>query len=140
MKDIFICKNCKSEFIAYISSKRKYCSSKCSHEDIGKKHKAPWLTKRNLEVNAEQARRCADKIRASQPNLGKGNGNTYAKFYGRHEHRVVMENKLGRKLESWEHVHHIDENKRNNHPDNLELMTPETHASHHFKKYWKKKK
>ena len=35
-------------------------------------------------------------------------------------HRYVMECKLGRKLKSNEIVHHIDEDKLNNEPDNLE--------------------
>ena len=51
------------------------------------------------------------------------------------EHRYLMEQKLGRKLERSEHVHHKDENKLNNSPDNLELMTVEEHMSHHRKAY-----
>lgn len=47
-------------------------------------------------------------------------------------HRLVMEKKLGRKLESWELVHHMDEDKSNDHPDNLELTTRPDHAKHHM--------
>lgn len=39
------------------------------------------------------------------------------------EHRLVMENKLGRYLNPLEVVHHIDGDKLNNHPDNLELFS-----------------
>lgn len=39
------------------------------------------------------------------------------------EHRLVMEQKLGRYLEPYERVHHIDGDKANNHPSNLELWT-----------------
>lgn len=49
------------------------------------------------------------------------------------EHRLVMEQKLGRYLEHGEIVHHIDGNKQNNHPDNLELKTNSQHISEHFK-------
>lgn len=43
-----------------------------------------------------------------------------------------MEQKLGRQLSSDEIVHHEDENKKNNHPDNLELMTRAEHIRHHL--------
>ena len=38
------------------------------------------------------------------------------------EHRYVMEVHIGRKLESWEVVHHIDGNRLNNSLENLELI------------------
>lgn len=48
-------------------------------------------------------------------------------------HRQVMEKKIGRKLLSTEIVHHKDENKLNNDPDNLELFSShKEHAIHHL--------
>jgi len=41
--------------------------------------------------------------------------------YGR-EHRLVMEQTLGRYLDPQEVVHHKDGDKQNNHPDNLEVF------------------
>lgn len=38
------------------------------------------------------------------------------------EHRIVLENKLGRYLKTEEVVHHIDGNKLNNNPQNLYLF------------------
>lgn len=38
------------------------------------------------------------------------------------EHRLVMEQKLGRPLRRDEVVHHLDRNRQNNHPDNLSLF------------------
>lgn len=69
-----------------------------------------------------------------------GKGHHLADVQGRaYEHRLVMEKKLGRRLESGELVHHKDENPANNHPDNLEVSTRASHIKHHnprqFRKY-----
>ena len=50
-------------------------------------------------------------------------------------HRVLMENKLGRLLDLGEDVHHKDDDKTNDDPDNLEVKTKSAHAKHHRKKH-----
>jgi hypothetical protein len=50
---------------------------------------------------------------------------------GRHEHRVVAEQKIGREIRRDEHVHHLDHNHLNNAPDNLEVMTAAEHMRLH---------
>lgn len=47
------------------------------------------------------------------------------------EHRVIMSHKLGRPLLDDEIVHHLDEDKKNNDPENLELTTHEDHSREH---------
>ncbi len=47
------------------------------------------------------------------------------------EHRLVMEEKLGRELKLGEVVHHIDGDKQNNDPDNLALMNRAQHVFEH---------
>lgn len=47
------------------------------------------------------------------------------------EHRYIMEQHLGRKLTKVEVVHHINEDKRDNRIENLEIMDARTHMSHH---------
>lgn len=50
------------------------------------------------------------------------------------EHRLVMEKHLNRELKYNEVIHHIDEDKKNNHIENLRLMTRSEHSKLHAKK------
>jgi hypothetical protein len=47
------------------------------------------------------------------------------------EHRLVMENWIGRKIKKDEHIHHKDGDKLNNRIDNLILLTSKEHATLH---------
>jgi hypothetical protein len=62
----------------------------------------------------------------------RGEGKTYRKRDGVHEHRTVAARKLGRPLRKGEVVHHNDDNKRNNDPDNLRVFASQAdHAKYH---------
>ena len=81
-------------------------------------------------ANTLIARRSAEQRGAAQ--RGRGEGRTYRKVNGRHEHRVIAEQKIGRPLEPGEVVHHIDGDKFNNDPSNLEVITQSEHINIHL--------
>ncbi len=120
------------------------CSRKCQAQARSKKHNpngykkfidtdgmSKNMTRINYKLNpTRMTPEVRAKLRKSQ--LGSGEGKSYEKTYGRHTHRVVMEEKLGRSLQPGEIVHHIDGNKRNNSPENLMVMTQSEHARLHY--------
>lgn len=60
----------------------------------------------------------------------------YSRFAdsGRSVHRWAAEKKVGGRIFPGRVVHHRDENKRNNRPSNLLVMSRSEHASLHAKK------
>lgn len=98
------------------------------------------MSQMNRELNANRMTpETREKLRNSR--LGTGEGKSYTKTYGRHTHRIVAEEKLGRPLKKGEIVHHIDEDKRNNDPDNIIVFSSQAeHARHHMNRRWEDKK
>lgn len=105
----------------YKRSKHHFCSRQCHMKSMNRELNPTRMTP---EVRM--------KLRVSR--LGKGKGKCYEKTFGKHTHRIVAEQILGRPLEVGEIVHHIDGNKRNNDPSNLMVMTQSEHCRLHFKK------
>lgn len=107
--------------------KNAFCNMTCC--SVWKKER---FTKMNLELNPTRMT-IETRTKVRNAKLGTGKGLTYEKTFSRHTHRVVAEQKLGRKLIKGEVVHHIDENKRNNHPDNLIVFSSQSeHAKWHI--------
>lgn len=105
-----VCPVCKGEFVVdKPSRKQRYCSHSCAFVEIGEKV-------RTASRRPESIKKMADALR------GRGESKTYMKLNGRHMHRVVAEQKIGRLLEPGEIAHHTDLNKRNNDPENLEIL------------------
>lgn len=95
----------------------RFCSSACSCKFLNK--------------NKNHQRKAGIAGGAHKIALRGTGTKTYVKELGRHQHRVVMERILGRKLKSTEIVHHKDSNKKNNHPSNLEVMSQSKHIEMH---------
>lgn len=103
------CLHCGSSFRAsrrqLIDGRGKFCSHKCSNDHRATGH----ITKYGY-------------LRLSN------NG----KFYL--EHRKIAEDMIGRPLKPNEVVHHDDENKLNNDPSNLKVMTRSEHQKLHLQR------
>jgi len=121
-----ICFKCGVVFDRYPGkqrNKRTFCSKDCYRAQLSEDNK-------NKRVNQKGGLTTEEKEKIGNYRRGESNGRTYEKLWGRHKHRAIMENIIGRPLKKEEVVHHVDGNLRNNDPNNLMLFTSQ---AEHFK-------
>ena len=112
-----------------------YCGRACSSAGTGRR-----MSKMNALLNPSRMS-ISTRKKLREAHLGKGEGKAYRKYFGKHLHRVLAAEKIGRALRKGEVVHHIDGNILNNNLDNLAVLTSQSeHINLHRKELIEGKK
>lgn len=115
------CIVCDKEFYVQQNRAKKSCTKYCSRSCLAKNHLSKFIPVHGFKP----LNKPLHKYKTIKVN-GK---------YIR-EHRYIMEQHLGRKLERWEHVHHINDDSSDNRIENLEVLSNSDHQrkEHKFRK------
>lgn len=128
------CVTCGSKFLAYPNQVKRgfarFCTKSCQvkNQHANKVPIGTRGTKRDKHHNWKGGRFLDSDgyVRVLAPDHFHTFKNGYV-----HEHVMIMERIIGRRIKRSEVVHHKDEDKTNNNPSNLELMTRSQHCAHH---------
>lgn len=135
------CVQCSKEITtnSYAAQTKKYCSRSCA--DIGKKIPVPHFDCAQCGKNRARrkfgnksgydyttkhcSKQCANDALRKEGWCTDKHGYKCAVFNGKQvfEHRAIMESMIGRKLALEETVHHINGDRADNRPANLELWS-----------------
>lgn len=121
---------CNTPFITYPSKikigRGKYCSKKCCLLITAVIPQDKYKFKKGHKTHNFKGWRYCGRNRRYKTLYLPDHPNADSRGYFR-EHRYIMEQKIGRYLEKWEEVHHIDGNGLNNSPENLIIMKKSEH-------------
>jgi hypothetical protein len=106
----FVCETCGTRFRRRRrpADRNRFCSKSCV-----------WQATKGPDYNAALAR----EHNPPRNRATRGSGVAYVKVDGRHEHRTIAEETLGRPLLPGEIVFHRDRVKGHNDPGNLAVMS-----------------
>jgi hypothetical protein len=139
----YCCRHCQSKAIAQVYSKanglKRRAGSYLNCQHCNKEYYVPEYRK---DISKFCSRKClalahpeiGEKARLNSPIMFRA-GTSQPKNYvvisidGKRirEHRFIMEQHLGRKLTSNDHVHHINGNERDNRIENLQVLSNSEH-------------
>ncbi len=112
------CAQCGEHFTAPLRQRRRYCSKQCEAVARSTTSQGRWHNGKPVRLSA------SGYPLIYEPDHPKAYRDGWVL-----EHRWLVEQQLGRLLDESEHVHHIDGDRKNNDPSNLQVMSKWDHAA-----------
>lgn len=154
------CNYCSKTFTDFRSNHRKFCSRVCSYNSFKRIYNYKCQICNESFTSKVKTRKfcsfkCAGKNASNKIVNHRGNTNSGEKHHNwkgggtinSHgykeiplgkankkilEHRLVVEQSIGRKLSRLEHIHHINGDKLDNRIENLLILSPSEHSKLHM--------
>lgn len=133
---IKICENCHSSYKERPSRNKRFCSRFCQYEGLTGESKRGWTPSSVLEISGVKSANFQGPLIEMQGYIWAWRPEHPRANNGRVKRCILIAEKMiGRLLQEYEIVHHINFNRNDDRINNLAVLTKSEHSSYHRREF-----